>query len=81
MRHEFEFDRCLVFGENLAALTMRPKSIYCKTPTIVGTTILDLAKYHLYSFHYNVMHPNFDCRHLYSDTDILLYDIKSEEIM
>ena len=68
------------FGENLAALTTRPESIYWNTPTIVGATILDLAKYHMYSFDYNVMHANFDCRLLYSDTDCLLYATKSDDL-
>ena len=68
----------MIFGENLAALTTRPKSIFWNTPTIVGATILDLAKFHMYSFHYNVMRPNFNCRLLYSDTDSLLYAIKSD---
>ena len=69
---KFEFDRYMIFGENMAALTTRPKSIFWNTPTIVGATILDLAKYHMYYFHYRVMRPNFDCRLLYRDTDSLL---------
>ena len=75
----FEFDRYMIFGENLAALTTRPKTIYWNTRTIVGATILDLAKFHMYSFHYNVMRPHFNCRLLYSDTDSLLYAIKSDD--
>ena len=75
---KFEFDLYMIFGENLAALTARPKSIYWNTPTIVGATILDLAKYHMYAFHYNVMRPNFHCRLLYSDRDSLLYAINSD---
>ena len=42
---KFEFDRYMIFGENMAALTTRPKSIFWNTPPIVGATILDLAKY------------------------------------
>ena len=69
----------MIFGEKLADLTTRPKSIYWNTPNIVRATILDLAKHHMYSFHYNVMRPNFECRLLYSDTDSLLYVIKSDD--
>ena len=75
---KIEFDLYMIFGEHLAALTTRPKSIYWNTPTIVGATILDLAKYHMYAFHYNVMRPNFHCRLLYSDRDSLLYAINSD---
>ena len=63
----------------MAALTTRPKSIFWNTPTIVGATILDLAKYHMYYFHYRVMRPNLDCRLLYSDTDSLLYSVQSPD--
>ena len=33
---KFEFDRYMIFGENMAAFTTRPKSIFWKTPTIMG---------------------------------------------
>ena len=73
---KFEFERYIIFGENLAALSTRPKKIYWNTPTIVGASILDLAKYQMYRFHFKVMRPNFECRLLYSDTDSLLYSVK-----
>ena len=57
---KFEFHRCMIFEETLAVLMTRPKSIYWNDPTIVVATILDLAKYHMYSFHYNVIRTNFD---------------------
>ena len=74
---KLEFDRYMIFGKNLEALTTRPKSFDWNFPTIVGATISNLAKYHMYSFHYNVKGPNFDCRLLYRETDCLLYVIKS----
>ena len=73
---KFEFERYFIFGENLAALSTRPKKIYWNTPTIVGASILDLAKYQMYHFHFKVMRPKFECRLLYSDTDSLLYSVK-----
>ena len=73
---KFEFERYIIFGENLAALSTRPKKIYWNTLTIVGASILDLAKYQMYHFHFKVMRPNFECRLLYSDTDSLLYSVK-----
>ena len=45
-------------------------------PTIVGATVLDLAKLHRFDFHYNVMKKHFNCFVLYSDTDSLLNEIK-----
>ena len=49
-------------------------------PTIVGASVLELAKFHMYKFHYDIMKPNFECQLLYSDTDSLLYQVKSEDL-
>ena len=49
---KFEFDRFMMFGNSLAALSFRAKKIYWNTPTLIGTTILDLAKYQLNNFYY-----------------------------
>ena len=54
----FDFDRYMIIGENMAAWTTRPKSIIWNPLTIVGATILDLAKYHMHYFHYRAMRPN-----------------------
>ena len=77
---KFEFDKFKVFVENMAALSSCPRKIYWDTPTIVGATILDLAKYYMYQFHYGTMRSSFDCRLLYSDTDSLLYRINCEDL-
>ena len=77
---KFEFEKFKVFGENMAALSSRPRKVYWDTPTIVGATILDLAKYYMHQFHYGTMRSSFDCRLLYSDTDSLLYRINCEDL-
>ena len=76
----FEFKYYKVFGENLAAFTSNPTKIYWDFPTIVGASVLELAKFHMYKFHYDIMKPNFECQLLYSDTDSLLYQVKSEDL-
>ena len=43
-----------IFDENLVAITSRRAQIYWDTPTLVGTCILDLAKFHMYEFDYKV---------------------------
>ena len=64
-----------IFSENLVAISSRTRSILWNKPTIVGATVLDLAKLHMLDFHYNVT-KHFYCFVLYSDTDSLLYGIK-----
>ena len=73
------FQAFKIFDQNLAALIVRKRMILWNKPTIVGASILDLAKYYMYNFHYNVMKPNFDCRLMYSDTDSLLYEVKGKD--
>ena len=74
---KFEFDRLMTFGYNLDALSFSARKIYWNTQTIIGATILDLAEYQIYSFHYYTMRAHIDCRLLYSDTNSLLYKIRS----
>ena len=69
-----------IFDENVAAVTMKKPKIYWNKPTIVGACVLELARFHMYSFHYKVMKPTFNCQLIYSDTDsfvssTLLYEI------
>ena len=68
------------FGESIAAIKIVTKRIYWNKPTIVGACVLDLAKLHMFQFHYTVMKPNFDCKVLYSDTDSLLYRIDTIDV-
>ena len=71
----FEFETYKMFGADIAALTLAPTKIRWDVPTIVGACILELAKFEIYKFHYEVMKPNFNCHLLYSDTDGLMYEI------
>ena len=60
------------------SLRIQQKSIGM-VPTIVGASVLELAKFHMYKFNYDIMKPNFECQLLYSDTDSLLYREISEK--
>ena len=76
----FHFKLFKIFGESMAAMKSAKRRIYWNKPTIVGACVLDLAKLHMFQFHYTVMKPNFDCKVLYSDTDSLLYRIKTIDV-
>ena len=63
-----------IFGKDYAAIhEILNKPIY------IGFTVLDLSKWKMYNFHYNFIEKNFDVE-LFTDTDSLTYEIKSENI-
>ena len=46
-------------------------------PIYVGCTVLDLSKWNMYDFHYNFIKKKLNAEFLFTDTDILAYEIKS----
>ena len=60
----FEFKSYKISEENLAAFTVNPTKFYWDNPTIVGATVLELAKFHMHKFHYDIIKTNFQCQHL-----------------
>ena len=51
-----------------------------KKPIYVGFTVLELSKWLMYDFHYNFIKKHFDAELLFTDTDSLTYEIKSEDV-
>ena len=69
-----------VFGQGYAAIDeIKPVLIFNK-PVYVGFTVLDLSKRKMYDFHHNFTKKNFDAELLFTDTDSLTNEIKSESI-
>ena len=67
-----------LFNKNFAAIhEIKPVLILSK-PIYVGFTVLDLSKWLMYDFHYNFIKKNFSAELLFTDTDSLTYEIKSE---
>ena len=48
-------------------------------PNYVGFTVLDFSKWMMYDFHYNFIKNNLNAE-LFTDTDSLTYEIKSENV-
>lgn len=76
------FKQAKVIHENLVSLELKYPSFTITKPFFIGAIILELAKYHMYNFHYNVMKEHFGekLQLLYTDTDSLLYEIKCEDV-
>ena len=68
------FDKDYVVIHEIKPELMLNKPIY------VGFTVLDLSKWMMYDFHYNFVKKNFDAELLFTDTDSLIYEIKSENV-
>ena len=75
------FKRSKIINKNLVGVEMKNSFVKMNKPFYVGNAVLELSKYHMYNFHYNVMKPVFDDRIqlLYTDTDSLLYEIRSPD--
>ena len=75
MLHKIFDDELVVVHKNKVTLTFNK-------PTYIGMWILELSKVLMYKFHYDHIknkHRN-NSRLLFTNTDILMYDIKTEDV-
>ena len=68
-----------LFNKNFAAIHEIKPVLILNKPIYVGFTVLDLSKWLMYDFHYNFIKKNFSAELLFTDTDSLTYEIKSED--
>lgn len=75
------FDRRVVFIENLAVVYMKKTKIKFDKPVYFGACILDISKILMYDFHYGFVQKMYrdDARLLFTDTDSLAYEIRTED--
>ena len=75
------FDRCTIFDSNLIAIHMKKTEVYFNKPVYVGQSILDLSKTLMFDFHYKYIKKKYGKKSelLFTDTDSLMYEIKTED--
>jgi len=63
-----------IFDENLVRVNMKRERIKLDKPSFTSTNLM-------YDFHYNYIRKKYtDCQLLFTDTDLLFYHIKTEDI-
>ena len=72
-----------VFDNDLVAIRKSKITSTLNEPAYVGMCILDLSKALMYKFHYDYIKNKYGnkSRLLFTDTDSLMYEIKTEDIM
>ena len=68
------------FGKNYAAIHEMKPILMLNKPIYVGFTVLELSKWLMYDFHHNFIEKRFDFELLFTETDSLTYEIKSEDV-
>ena len=69
-----------VFNKNCAAIHEIKPVLTLNKPIYVEFTVLELSKWKMYDFYYTFIKKNFDAELLFTDTNSLTYEIKSEDV-
>ena len=68
------------FGKNYATIHEIKLVLTLYKPIYVGFTVLELSKWLMYELHCNFIKKHFVAELLFTDTDSLTYEIKSEDV-
>ena len=75
------FKHCNIFSEDLVSIHMKKTDLTYNKPVYLGMCILDLSKTLMYDFHYNYIKQKYEdkVKLLFTDTDSLMYEIRTED--
>ena len=75
------FKHLNIFCEELIAVHMKKTFLKFDKPVYLGMSILDLSKTIMYEFHYKYIKPKYGnkAKILFTDTDSLMYEIKTAD--
>ena len=75
------FQRATIFDKNFIAVHMKRPEVKFDKPVYVGQVILDLSKTLMFDFHYNYIKKKYKNKAelLFTDTDSLMYEIRTED--
>ena len=69
-----------IFGKNYTTIHKIKPVLTLSKLVYVGFTVLELSKWLIYDFHYRFIKKHFDAELLFTDTDSLTYETKSEDV-
>ena len=69
-----------IFSKNFTAIHKIKPVLTLNKPIYVGFSVLDLSKLLMYEFHYKYIKSKFDAKLLFTDTDSLVYEIKTKDV-
>ena len=75
-------EQFLILNENLALVQVKKGNVFMNKPISVGFTILELAKLQMYKLHYDTFKSYFNdkIQLIYTDTDVLVYEIETDDL-
>ena len=69
-----------IFSKHFVAVHRIKPVLTFNKPIYVGFSILELSKLLMYEFHYKYIKNTFNAKLLFTDTDSLVYEIKTEDV-
>jgi len=74
------FEQFNIIGENKAIIKMKKNSVKLDKPIFIGFTVLELAKYWMYTLHYKLFKKYYEDKLelIYTDTDSFVYAIQTD---